>query len=185
MSSRRAPTGFTFDPCHGCGLIHDYQPRPKSGVCVSCREVLNAHSKAVSEASLQGLVAVGVPEQPHWLPYIHNDTQNVQKLFHAVSMAVSVPSSGGVDYLDETHRLVLVPKGNSGSGWSPYNINDFRVMSAPIALTLRSLYDGLLHAMPAAYKEGKADGCNLLAMLCAGELTNSEFERRAGIVPVR
>lgn len=186
MTARRAPRGYTFDPCPGCGQIHDHQSRPKDGVCASCREVLTAHAKAVSEAQSRGLVAVGVPEMPHWLPYIPNDQHGMQKPFHAVALAVSVPSSGGVDFFDDTRRLVTIPPGtNYGSDWGPYRITDFRVMPAPVAKALRELYEGLLQAIPGAYEKGKADGRDLLAMLSAGELTNADFERRAGIVTER
>lgn len=180
MSSRRAPKGFTYDPCPGCDLVHDFQPRVKAGVCASCREVLNAHSRAIAEASAQGLVAVGVPPADHWLPYISNDKHNVRKLFHSVAMAVSVPSAGQIDFLDETRRLVLVPKGQSGKDWGPYRVTDFRVMPSAVAMALRTLYEGLSIALPAAYEDGKSTGSNLLAMLNAGELTNADFERRSG-----
>lgn len=186
LNTRRAPRGHTFDPCPGCGTVHDFQPRPKEGVCSSCREVLNAHAKAVGEAQAQGLVAVGVPEMSHWLPYIPDDPHDMRKRFHALALAVSVPSAGGVDYFDESHRLVLKPPGtNYGSDWAPYRVTDFRVMPAPVAKALRHLYEGLLQSIPGAYEKGKADGRNLLAMLSAGELTNAEFERRAGIVADR
>jgi hypothetical protein len=148
--------------------------------------VLNAHSKAVGEAHDHGLVAVGVPEAPHWLPYIPKDQCDIQKLFHAVALAVSTPSAGGVEYLDESRRLVLTPPGtNYGSDWSPYRVTDFRVMPAPVAIALRELYEGLLKSIPNAYDKGKEEGRNLLAMLSAGELTNAEFERRSGIVSGR
>lgn len=186
MSTRRAPKGYTYDPCPGCGSGHDFQPRPKEGVCVSCREVLNAHAKAVGEARVKGLVAVGVPEASHWLPYIANDPHDMQKRFHAVALAVSVPSAGGVDNFDDSRRLVLKPPGtNYGSDWGPHRITDFRVMPAPVAMALRHLFEGLLQSIPGAYDKGKSDGRNLLAMLSAGELTNAEFERRSGIVNER
>lgn len=186
MSNRRAPKGYTYDPCPGCGLVHDSQPRPREGVCASCREVLQAHSRAVAEGSNQGLVAVGVPDQSHWFPHILHDAHDIQKRFHAVALAVSVPSAGEVDYFDESRRLVLTPPGMSyGSNWTPYRITDFRVMPAPVAKALRALYDGLLQSVPGAYEKGKGDGRNLLAMLSAGELTNDDFERRAGIVAER
>jgi hypothetical protein len=58
-------------------------------------------------------------------------------------------------------------------------------MSLATAEALRELYAVILGAIPAAYEKGKSEGTNLLAMLNAGELTNGDFERRAGITVQR
>lgn len=179
---RRAPRGKTYDPCPGCHQTHD-EPRPNDGVCSVCRSVLDTHARMVAEAKDSGLVSVGVPEMPHWFPYIHHDeTASLQKNFHAVVLAVSTPSTGNEPDLDASRRLVQQPRGNSySSDWSPYQLKDFRAMPGHVALALRELYMTIWTAVPRAYAKGKSDGSNLLAMLNAGELTNADFERQAGI----
>jgi hypothetical protein len=185
MISRRAPKGKTFDPCPGCGSVDEYSPRAKDDVCSSCRNILNAHAKTVKEAQDNDLVSVGIPEMAHDFPYIIHDEGDLKAKFHAVAMAVSTPGSSEVPALDEHRRLVLRPVGSGGgcNNWYPYHEKDFRIMSKQAALALRDLYEGILKSVPASYEEGKSEGRNLLAMLNAGELTNADFDRRAGITP--
>jgi len=127
-----------------------------------------------------GHVSVGVPEYPHWFPYIHHDSNTLRDRFHAVVIAASVPATDDIPKLDEHRRLVLVTNRNA-TDWSPYRSTDFRAMPKPLALALRDLYESMTLSVECAYKKGKEEGRNLLAMLSAGELTTDDFQRRAGI----
>jgi hypothetical protein len=179
---RKAPRGYTYDACPGCKVVNQERPRPKDEVCGSCKAILDAHARQAAEVREMDLVRTGVPTRSHWLPYIPEDTNELCTLFLDVVRAVSKPSTMTEPLLDE-HRQLVLPT-NSGSSynvWYPSDQEDYRVMPRAVALALRALYGGVLTAPGKAYAKGKSDGSNLLAMLNSGDLTNKDFEQRAGI----
>lgn len=182
VEKRKAPRGFTYDACPGCKAANQSRPRPKDEVCSNCKAILDAHARQAAEVREMDLVRTGVPTRSHWFPYIMEDTNNMSALFLDVVRAVSTPSTLTEPPLDEHRQLVPPAKeGSSYNVWYPSDQEDFRVMPRAVALALRALYTGMLTAPGKAYAKGKSDGSNLLAMLNAGDLTNKDFEQRAGI----
>lgn len=172
MSNCRAPKGFTYDQCHGCGEVPQaFYPRPRDGVCSICREVLKAHSKALAEAQDMSLVAVGIPEQAHRFPYIHHDTSKLQDRFHAVVMLVSVPANEAISQFDESNHLIPNTD-RSSSYWSPCKKSDFRSMPKPLAIALRALYEGMTESVEGAFKRGKSEGVNFLELTLNAKRSN-------------
>lgn len=57
------------------------------------------------------------------------------------------------------------------------------IVPAPFGRFLAELDTAIARALNEAVADGKAQGTNLIAALAAGELTNADFEKKAGIAP--
>lgn len=184
-TNRRARKGYTFEPCPGCGSVDEIYPRPKTGVCEKCRLILDAHARQVSDLAKKSDVMsmYAIPEYPHWLPYIpsYSDKQKnvIREGFWKLGMAVS---DVNIKDLPENKERLFKPNITDTQPWVAYHPKDYRLMYSHVAENLRALFDDVRAELHAAYSQGKTDGTNLLAMLNNGELTTSDFEKRAGII---
>lgn len=184
-TQRRAPKGYTFDPCPGCGGVDEMSSRPKLGVCRQCRTVLDGHARHVADLAKKGdaLFMYGVPEAAHWLPYLteylNENKSPIQKGFWNLAIAVSEVNVGG---FPENGETLFESQRTDSRHWFGHHAKDYRLMPKHVAENLRTLFNEVKTGLTAAYTQGKSDGSNLLAMLNSGELTTSDFERRAGII---
>lgn len=185
----KAPRGYTNDICPGCGQAPT-TPRPKNGVCQSCRAILNAHKRAAATAQSDGDAAplrYGLPTAYHHLPYISHDRAQsfgepdpIKHAFWRLALAASTQATGTEPKAETTLLFDAEHQPPSMSRFFAYRPEEFRMVRPAIASALRTLYIEVQDGMARAYNEGKATGTNLLAMLNAGELTTDDFERRAG-----
>lgn len=185
MTTPKAPRGFTYAPCPACGKSEYLRPRPKDGICSTCRAILDAHAKRVSELGDKNANEVAyfaVPTRSHWLPYISHQgsSDNIRTAFLKLAQTMSEPCSAWP--APENRSNLFKEMKPTGYGWSGHAIEDFRQMSPSVASAISTLFDVVRTGIDCAYDKGKADGTNLLAMLQAGELTSNEFERRAGMI---
>lgn len=185
MTQRRAPRGYTYDPCPGCQGVYDNNPRLKDRVCYHCQAILDGHAKQRAEQEKKGenpVLPFAVPDRAHWLPYLseqHDGSKRpIQDAFHKLTFAVSVANDGS--RIQHKERL-YEPKIHDSNSWSGYHDKDYRLMPRSTALELRALFNAVRDGLEVAYKKGRSDGSNLLTMLAAGELATPDFERRAGI----
>lgn len=177
----RARKGYTFDACHGCGVVpSDCQGRPTKGVCSNCQQTLDLARRLAKEQTAAGaeLQAVGIPTQPHWLPYLAQASNfNCEKrpdILDEYWKLALLCSSPAIE-LTAKPQLLAKPKLNERAGWSPYRPEDVRLMPAGVAVQFSVLFDAIRQGLDAARDEGKERGQSLLSQLASGEITANSF----------
>lgn len=194
---RRAPRGYTYAPCPGCGETRQH-PRPRDGVCTTCSEAIawakTEREKLVNrEAAANRVVPVAFPPWSHWLPYLPEkgtSDRPIQQAYHAVVRLVTEDASSaqldiarnqlaagrrGID------RLISSPQGGysySGSSWSPHKLDDYRMIDSQLTQPLSTLYDAIRQGLEAAYRDGVQYGRSLLFQLNDGSLSTDDFAKR-------
>lgn len=195
-SARRAPRGYTYEPCPGCGAGGDHI-RPRNGVCGVCANDI-AWARQERENAVRRTeaadrkVPVAFPPVSHWLPYLpEKGTSNypIRHAFHAVVMSVTeTPARAQLDVAraqlpDDSQgiaHLIVAPRGGyaSGGSWMPGRMEDYRVLDAHAAPPLSALYDAIRQGLEAAFREGVQYGRSLLFQLNDGALSTDDFTRR-------
>lgn len=173
--ARRAPRGWTYDPCPGCAQTTE--PRQSGKVCAECSTVLRNAKLREAEIAERGADApqpYGVPSASHWLPYILHDggERTVQKAFHDVLYAASEHREDH-QFSSDAERLILDRKGDSRS-----SADQTRLFRPSLAGALRALFEAIRDGLERAYEDGKDDGSNLLRQLRDGALSPDDFDRR-------
>lgn len=177
----RARKGYTFDPCHGCGIAPtDWQGRPTKGVCSNCQQSLDLARRLAKEQTAEGveLKAVGIPTQPHWLPYLPQASNygatkrpDIREEFWKLALLCS---SQAVEYCATPEILAKARKGER-TNWTPHRPEDVRLMPAGTAMQFDVLFNAISQGLSAANAEGKESGQNLLGQLASGEITANRF----------
>jgi hypothetical protein len=194
-SQRRAPRGYTYDPCPGCGETKG-QPRPRDGVCATCTHAIAwakaERDKMANRADAESrVVPVAFPPCSHWLPYLPEKGKSgspIQQAYHAIVRlvtedATSVQLDVARNQLTDCSRGIdrLIPPhqgGYHGSDWSPYKLDDYRMIDAQLAQPLSTLYDAIRQGLEAAYRDGVQYGRSLLFQLNDGSLSTDDFAKR-------
>ncbi|MES2877522.1 MAG: hypothetical protein V4713_03800 [Pseudomonadota bacterium] len=177
----RAKKGYTFDACHGCGQVpSDWQGRPAKGVCSNCQQTLDLARRLAKEQTAAGaaMLAVGIPTQPHWLPYLTQASNfggekrpNIQNEFWKLALLCSSPAIERA----ANPQVLAKPKKNERMDWSPHRPEDVRLMPAGIAAQFDTLFDAIRQGLDAAREEGKERGQSLLGQLASGDITANKF----------
>lgn len=186
------------NPCLICG---ESAPGPKGGtVCAECTRKVSAYD-ALRARAIDGTVAIQLPAypsipgarrpfegdgvNPELPPEQCNARGRLELLLRELRRAFDRPASrwqsplpGEGNVRDLQPRLPQAER----AGWQAYDRTRERYnVPEALAQVLVDL-DPFLHAaLREAEEEGKRQGSDLLASLAAGDLTNQDFERRAGI----
>lgn len=186
------------NPCLVCS---EPAPGPKGGtVCAECRRKVAGYDD-LRARSIEGTIAILLSTYPSvpgarrpfgadaLSPEVAAEQCNargrLELLLRELRTALDRPAAqwhsplpGEGNVRDVQPRLV----GDERSRWLAHDRNRERYnVPEALAQVLVDL-DPFLHAaLREAEEEGKRQGSNLLASLAAGDLTNHEFERRAGI----
>ena len=194
-SQRRAPRGYTYDPCPGCGDTGP-EPRLRDGVCRTCADAI-AWAKAEREKivsrsdAANRAVSVAFPPMSHWLPYLPEkgvSNNPIQRAYHSVVMLVTEEATRAQldvareqlpNRSQEIDRLIRAPRGNHfGSQWSPHRSDDYRMIDAQLTQPLSTLYEAIHQGLEAAYRDGVRYGRSLLFQLNDGSLSTDDFAKR-------
>ncbi len=178
-------------PCPGCKTPDKY--RFADEVCTDCKNAM-AEARAlradVERRANADMVAVGVPESAHWLPYIgegdrsaHAEIQeSLVKLARAVGHLITIEverGSMGYRYSSqetsaEVDRVELI-KGQHCSMPPVY------LLPREAHEAIVTLYEGIKKVAHTAHQTGHQEGRDLLMSMHAGTITLDEMEARAGI----
>jgi hypothetical protein len=160
--------GRTRKPCPGCKKV--YSGRVPDDVCFDCKRVLEIGRERLAEIKAAS-AAVSVPEQSHWLPYLHNvnDSGLVDEYRKALLTLVRVTASyfgkhvGGGD----TGQLF---RGSQGS-------NQLALLTQPQIDALREMVDVVKRAVKAANQSGIEEGQSFIVGLASGTVSINEFNQ--------
>lgn len=182
MNDRRAPRGWTYDPCPGCRQTED--ARKRDSVCSTCAGILS-NARIAADERAERAKAGGdapalyrIPSRYHWLPYLSEKgvtERPIQQAFHAALLAASEHSD------EERYNVrepLLIRPGPSDDRHSADTRRLFARKSLAVALS--NLFDAVREGLAAAYKDGVDDGSNLLRRLRDGSMSPDDFERRRG-----
>lgn len=187
-----------FNPCLIC---QTEASGPKSGtVCGECIRKVSAYDE-LRARSIVGTVAVRLPAYPNVpgarRPFAEasldaaaaerecNARGRLELLLRELRSALDRPASRWNDVLPgEGNRRDLTPRLTPAEqiAWKAHDRNQ-EIYTVPegLAQVLVDLDPFLQAALREAEADGKRQGSNLLASLASGDLTSTEFERRAGI----
>lgn len=167
----------TRKPCIGCGEVHPYRPADK--LCHDCARDLQLGQRLRKKikAGKADVKIYKVAEYgwSHWYPYIHvghsgEAGDEFRRAFDLVVTQSSDPAEiGSID------TEILVPANNFTTSDQQYPVS----MKPELAEGLRRLYLAVQSIADEAYKNGKADGCDLLNGLASGEMSVKEFNERS------
>lgn len=193
MTGRRG-----INPCLICA---EEATGPKGGtVCPECVRKVNAYDELRAK-TVTGTVAVRLPAYPSIPGGKHdfnvvdvaaahadpstNARGRLELLLRELRRALDKPAQRWSETLPgEGNRLDVKPRLSPSelTNWRTYDrTSELYNVPEALAQVLVDL-DPFLHAaFRESEEDGKRQGSNLLASLAAGDLTNSDFERRAGI----
>lgn len=166
-----------INPCTICGELVS---GPRGVCCSHCRKKAADYDRLVAERERTSQ-AVGLPSG--WIS-LSSWTADSRKLeSHLVRYFDALPLSTrqgewGFDAKAADVKATVKMRRDSTQ---PCQSRKLRVAPPGAAEFLADLYALTDNALEAAYAKGKADGNDLLAALNRGELTTTDFERRAGI----
>lgn len=180
---KRAKKGYTFDACHGCGQVPSHwEGRPKDKVCSNCQNTLKLATQFNTEQSNKNEIAkVGIPAQPHWLPYIRSSTSrkagklDVRSEFWKLAILCSTPSLEDPCF-NGVQRLIPIPPGDRPD-WSPHEAKDIRLMVSSVSAQFAVLYSAIMQQLNECYEDGKERGQSLLGQLASGDLSVNDFNK--------
>lgn len=160
-----------YNQCIICGK--DY--RGKKGLaCPECHKIVNEHHARLAAGESE-LAAVRLPCV--WVTLGFTDESKVvEKLLISVFNTFTEIHGTSATALPDVRRSIERPNHRADDCPTRY-----RAVPMSMAQALADLPTAIYNAYLAGEKKGLAQGRNLLTQLAAGELTNSEFEKRAGI----
>lgn len=167
----------TRKPCPGCGHSDALRSRPVSEVCGPCKALLRAgrlYAEQV-DAGESGELC-GVPESPHYLPYIAHAEhfggggkreveagRDIQRAMVELAVAISKPSPVG-----NYGTPPLIPKSDT--------CRNYRLFPVGVVPILRTLYAAIQQATDIAYRRGVDYGGSILRRLASGEVGANDFD---------
>lgn len=166
--------GITRQPCHGCGTT---SPHAAGSLCPVCRQKLEDLDRIKTDgaAYLATLGSVDLPTRPYDLPYLPGDDEPhyplrtaVMRLLHQIASRPDVPTP-------RYNNLRFIPR-HLRDGYRPGAAQG--IMSEGVAEAFAELYGQIAEAMKRARAEGFTDGSHFLRRLAAGDVSESDFERR-------
>lgn len=145
----------------------------KGLACPECHQIVNDHHQRIRDGSTS---TCRVLLQDRWV-YIGTEpsAKRVEKMLIALFNGFPAIPWNASGYAD-VKPLLPIPDGFYAGG------REARAVPAAQSQAIADLVLAIRAALMAAEKSGIKEGRNLLAQLAAGELTNQDFERRAGIV---
>ncbi|HEU0197088.1 MAG TPA: hypothetical protein VFQ88_07770 [Nevskiaceae bacterium] len=162
-----------YNPCVVCGEVHRVA---KGHVCSVCIGKIRAYDALVADHD-RGLVSIEIDASPN----VHgafssvrgSAAERLESLLRELRDAASPPTVEHVQIPAPPHE----PQ-RTGYRRMPQTYLNVPAGLAKFFLDLEPLIN---MAIDEAEARGKREGTNILASLAAGELTNADFERKAGI----
>jgi hypothetical protein len=175
--AKQAAAKRTKAPCPGCGETPGYLFRDADKVCGECRRELD-RAKQILEDSARGRERVNMPHAYYGLPYISNanprghDREPLKKF--QIALVDAARAVGIACEPDWENCSSLVTKQDSGGG---YGTRGFLALPDGFRDAANRLYRAADAMVQAAYKNGFADGRQLIAGLADGSVSIDKYNR--------
>ena len=157
----------TRKPCPACKNVEP--SRGADEICYHCKALM-AEARLLNEQREREFPAVRVvPGASHWLPYIHyagEAGRDTQKAFRALCVLVG-------KHLASQSCKQLHPEQQSDF---PRDDNVYAFQDG-VPEALVALYDMIMRAAAAAYKDGYKDGQNLLTRIAKGDMSVEDINK--------
>ena len=177
----RARRGNTHDPWPCCGEPPESDfGRPKEGICLECRELIEAGKEAIARQQKAGAGTYGWCERAHWWPryygdYLFDDHETGEKLSDAMYEVVQAVTERSLrtEYRQYGNMFLDCQKTHVG-----YQGMSSRVTANPtVRAKLNELDKQIRAALTSTYNEGKARGQNVILGLASGQMSLRDFEK--------